>query len=53
MVIKLGLICYDMLANFLFSYNFAPKKQTFSRYKALITKILELEPIIILIWLNS
>jgi len=30
-----------MLANFLFSPNFALKKHTFSRYKALITKILQ------------
>jgi len=42
MVIKLDVICYDMLANFSFSYNFAPKKDTFYQHKALITKILEL-----------
>ena len=30
-----------MLANFLFLLNFAPKKQTFYKYKTLIVKILQ------------
>ena len=41
MVIKLGLNCSDMLANFLFLRNFALKKDTFYQYKYLFIKILQ------------
>ena len=53
MVIKLGLNCFDMLANFLFLRNFALRKQTFHQYKTLITKILQILNSFVDVWLNS